>query len=462
MATIAHVPRRLAESSWGGTERVLAQTLPLLEEAGLRQRILTTRALDADRCGLLGHVPVTRHGYFYPEWPLSAEQRALYDRRAGNLVSFSLVRHLLHVRDLALVHCHTGNRLGAQCLRVARKRRVPCVLTLHGGHFAVPDDERKRWAGAPSFARAARGEGRVRSLGVPTVQWGKALSWLWDTRNLLENVDAVVCVGIEEYEAARRNLERPRVVLLPGGVDVDAFQRGGPERGRRLLGVPEGVPLIACVARLDPQKDQETLVSAWLALNDPRAHLALVGAETEPGYAARLRRVAGAAQDRLHVVDTMPSERIPDVLSAADVAVLPSRHEPFGLSCLEAWAAGTALVASNVGGPRWLLEGETCGRLFPVGDHVRLGSLLRELLDDPEQRARLSLEGERRARSEFSWQRRADGLLDLYESLGVRWTRRRGAAPSDVPAQGPASEAEPTLFSVPSSASFSTRGGGLS
>jgi glycosyltransferase involved in cell wall biosynthesis len=424
----------------------LAQTLPLLGEAGLRQRVLTTRALDETPIGALAGAPVTRHSYFYPEWPLSPERRALYDRRAGNLVSFALARHLYSLRDLALVHCHTGNRLGAQCLRVARRRNVPCVLTLHGGHFAVPGEERQRWGGAsPVGKQASR---------APVIPWGKALSWLWDTRNLIENVDAVICVGIEEYEAAKKSLERPKVVLLPGGVDIDVFQSGGRERGRRLLGVPEDAELVTCVARLDPQKDQETLVRAFLRLDRPQLHLALVGAETEPGYAARLRELAASAKGRLRIVDNLPSERIPDVLSAAEIAVLPSRHEPFGLSCLEAWAAGTCLVASSVGGPRWLLDGERAGRLFPVGDDEKLAALLQELLDDPAQRESLSKEGETRARSEFTWRRGAEGLLDLYESLGVRWERRR---PSDGGGRGTESS-RPSLRAVGSRRSFDVGG----
>jgi glycosyltransferase involved in cell wall biosynthesis len=146
MRTIAHIPRRLTPRAWGGTERVLSETLPLLKRAGLDQRVLTTRALDEDPIGELGGVPVSRFTYAYPEWPLSAELRSQYDRCGGNLVSFSLARRLYHLRDLALVHCHTGNRLGAQCLQVARRRGVPFVVTLHGGHFAVPEEERRRWA----------------------------------------------------------------------------------------------------------------------------------------------------------------------------------------------------------------------------------------------------------------------------------------------------------------------------
>ena len=416
MRTIAHIPRRLTPRSWGGTERVLSQTLPLLRRAGLEQRVLTTRALDDEPIGDVGGVPVARFTYGYPEWPLSAERRERYDRCGGNLVSFPLARRLMHLRDLALVHCHTGNRLAAQCLQVARRRGVPFVVTLHGGHFAVPEDERRRWQQRRG-ASAAAAEGSDW-----TIPWGKVLSLMWGTRTLLERADAVVCVGIEEFEVARAQLRGSRVVLLPGGVDPDVFAAGSPERGRRLLGIPADARLMICVARLDPQKDQQTLVRAWLSLEDPSCYLALVGPETEPGYAALCRQLAGAAADRIRIVESLASEKVPDVLAAAQVAVLPSRHEPFGLSCLEAWAARRCLVAADVGGPRWLLRDGTAGRLFPPGDHEALRALLRELLDDDTQRERLARAGARRAQEEFTWERRAEGLLSLYRALGVRWT----------------------------------------
>lgn len=433
MGTIAHIPRRLTPRSWGGTERVLSQTLPLLKRSGLQQRVLTTRALDEEPYWDMNGVPVSRFTYAYPEWPLSPELRQTYDRCGGNLVSFSLARRLMHLRDLALVHCHTGNRLAAQCLHVARRRSVPFVITLHGGHFAVPEAERRRWNLQTAVLEAADRESAAdpKEVFPWRLPWGKALSLLWRTRKLLEQADAVVCVGIDEYEAARKKLKNPRVELLPGGVDPDVFAAGSEERGRRLLGVPPDAPLVVCVARLDAQKDQETLVRAWLSLENREVYLALVGPETEPGYALRCRELARPAAQRIRIVESLPSERIPDVLAAAQIAVLPSRHEPFGLSCLEAWAAGTCLVAADVGGPRWLLNGEGAGRLFPPGDVERLAALLRELLDDEGARKRLELAGARRARAEFTWEQRAERLLALYHALGVRWTIPRMVVPGD-------------------------------
>src|SRR5690606_13493018 len=101
----------------------------------------------------------------------------------------------------------------------------------------------------------------------------------------------------------------------------------------------------------------------------------------------------------------------------------------FGLSCLEAWAAGTCLVAADVGGPRWLLAEQTSGRTFPPGDDQALARLLRELSSDAAQRRRLEAEGQRRAREEFTWEQCAEKLLALYRSLGVRWS----TSPSTTP-----------------------------
>src|SRR5690606_16727447 len=162
-----------------------------------------TRALDEEPAWELSGIPVSRFSYSYPQWPLPPARRAHYDRCGGNLVSFALARRLGAVRDQALGHCHTGNRLAAPCLQAARRRTVPFVFTLHGGHFVVPDDERRRWLSAGGRASGSL-EGQHRDAADWSLPWGKLLSAWWGTRTLLERADAVICVGIDEYEAARR------------------------------------------------------------------------------------------------------------------------------------------------------------------------------------------------------------------------------------------------------------------
>lgn len=430
---VAHVPRRFTPNSWGGTERVLQETLPLLGEAGYPCVIHTTQALDPRPFWTIAGVPVTRHRYFYPQWPLDPELELRFDQKGGNLVSFPLARALAEMDDLGLIHAHTGNRLGAQCLRVARQRKIPFILTLHGGVFAVPEAERQELVRPLASTR-------------PSLSWGKLLSVIWGTRQLLNRADALICVGVDEYEAARHALPEQRVEFIPGGVSMADFDRADGARGRAQLGVPGDRLLLVCIARVDHQKDQATLVRAWADL-EIECDLALIGPETTAGYLETLRGLAGATErrqpGRLLTPGAIASEAVADLYAAADVSVLPSRHEPFGLTCLESWAAKRCLVAADVGGPRWLLGGENddcrTGRLFPAGNADALRELLRELLADPNQRQQLGERGYDRARREFSWRRRAERVSALYDEVlergprphSMRWPmpvglRRRG------------------------------------
>jgi glycosyltransferase involved in cell wall biosynthesis len=222
---VAHVPRRFTENAWGGTERVLEQTLPLLKDYGFSSTIYTTQALDKALIGQVANVPVTRFQYFYPEWPLSPERKLRYDNKGGNLMSPSLANSLREIDELALVHCHTGNLLGAHCLRVAQARNVPTLLTLHGGHFAIPQVELE--------SLAYRGKSDPR----PGLRWGRLLSLALGTRQLLRKVDALICVGIDEYEAAKVALPDQEVYFLPGGVNLEEFARADRVHGRQLLGI---------------------------------------------------------------------------------------------------------------------------------------------------------------------------------------------------------------------------------
>ncbi len=402
---VIHVPRRLARCAWGGTEQVVERLVERQRAAGLTPQIFTSTALDAAPTDLLAGCPVRRFPYRYPVWPLPAARRAAFDQKGGNLISTALARAVATEPGLSLVHLHTGGRLGAQVLRVARRRGIPVVLTLHGGHFDIP----------PAELADLRASGHG-----PALEWGRVLSWWWGTRHLLAQVDALMCVGRAEYDLACAALPQQRVVFVPGAVDPAPFRRANRDAGRTRLGLPPGRRAIACVARLDRQKDQLQLVQAWAGLGRAECDLVLVGPETSPGYADLCRQAAYGAAGRLLLTGNLEAAAIPDVLAAADVAVLPSRHEPFGLAVLEAWAAGVPIVATQVGGPAWLLA---CGdgELVPPGDAGALRAALFRLLDDPGRCAALADRGRARV-EEFTWERQWATVRGVYDAVGMSVT----------------------------------------
>ena len=363
-----------------------------------------TSATDAVADEVEG-IPIARFQYFYPEWPLNADRKLRYDNKGGNLLSLSLANSLNELENVSLVHLHTGNLLGAQCYYIAKSKKIPTVITLHGGHFAIPREE------LVNLAYAGKNDPRK------GFRWGRAVSLILRSHQLLKNVDAVLCVGIDEYEAAKKSLPDQKVYFVPGGVNIEEFSHANRDQGRKLLGINSERMLVVCVARVDHQKDQATLVKAWARYCSVECDLALIGPETSPGYVEELKSQGKGAKGKLYIVGGVNPADIPHVYAAGDVSVLPSRHEPFGLTCLESWASCVPLVAAAVGGPGWLLKDGREGMLFPAGDEKQLGKALSQLLGDPELRKNYALHGLERVKQEFSWGKQAELLSDIYNTV---------------------------------------------
>ena len=405
--TSIQVPRRLVASAWGGTETTVVQTSRALKRSGHPTRIFTSRALSGQTFEVVEDVDVRRFSYFYPFLGLSHDEEAEMDRKGGNLVSLSLLRALLREPGVDLLHAHTGKRLGGIVRTAARLRGIPYVVTLHGNVFDVPDAERA------DLLSPIRGK----------FEWGRALGAVLGARRVLEDADAVICVGRDEYDAARAAMPRQRVELIQNGVDFRRFRCGDGAAFRSRIGLAGDARIVMCISRIDPQKNQLSLVESMpqIIASVPDAHLVLVGPVTRPGYLdAVTRRVAELGlSERVHVVDGLRPDDpgLVDAFHAADVFCLPSVHEPFGIVVLEAWAAGCPVVASRVGGiPGFVREGGDA-LLVDAGDVAGRARALISVLRDSELGGRLGAAGRWRARSEFDWSVVAARVADLYRDL---------------------------------------------
>ena len=364
------VPRRLVASAWGGTETTVVQTSRALKQAGHPTRIFTSRALSTRDVDVVDDVDVRRFPYFYPFLGLSREEEAEMDRKGGNLVSLSLLRALLQEPGVDLLHAHTGKRMGGIVRTAARLRRIPYVVTLHGNVFEVPDEERA------DLLSPIRGK----------FEWGRALGAVLGARRVLEDAEAGICVGREDYDVARGAMPSQRIELIQNGVDFRRFRFGDGAAFRARIGLASDARIIMCVSRIDPQKNQ-------LA---------------ELGLGERVHVIEGLRPDDPGLVDAF---------HAADAFCLPSVHEPFGIVVLEAWAAGCPVVASRVGGiPGFVRDGDDALLVAP-GDAGGRARALISLLRDPELAGTLGAAGRWRARNEFDWSVVAGRVTDLYRDL---------------------------------------------
>lgn len=365
--------------------------------------ILCPRALSSLDHETVEGVPVHRVSYFYPYIGLGRDARRQLDKKGGNLFSFEMLRTLRRMPAPDVIHLHTGKRLGGIVRHVALERRVPYVLSLHGGLFDVPEHEARSWT------EPTRG----------AFEWGRALGWWVGSRRVEADASAIICLGEEERRRVEQAWPHVPVHLLPNGVDSDRFARGDGAGFRQRNGIPADAWLVLTVGRIDRQKNQRAAVEAldMLRRSHPEAHLCLVGPVTSPTYRQDVLDLVKARGLEPHVTicSQVGGDDLVDAYHASNAFLLPSDHEPFGIVILEAWSAGRAVVATRVGGvPSFVRDGED-GILVPPADPAAMAQALAGLAAEPGRALLLGARGVGRARAEFDWSQITRRLVGIYE-----------------------------------------------
>ncbi|CAO5168226.1 Phosphatidyl-myo-inositol mannosyltransferase [Frankia sp. AiPs1] len=183
-------------------------------------------------------------------------------------------------------------------------------------------------------------------------------------------------------EAARRTLVEhlgADAILIPNGVAVDDFAGATP-----LPGYADGRPTVVFLGRIDePRKGLDVLLAAMLQLATTVGDARLLVAG--PGDTAGLRaRLDPRLRERVDLIGLVSDADKPRVFASGQVYCAPNTgQESFGIVLLEAMAAGTPVVASDLDAFRRVLDDGRAGRLFEVGDPGRLAEVLAEVLGDP-------------------------------------------------------------------------------
>jgi glycosyltransferase involved in cell wall biosynthesis len=224
--------------------------------------------------------------------------------------------------------------------------------------------------------------------------------WRFVERLLSGRAEKVIAIteALKRFQVQRVGLPPEKVEVIPYGLDAPPAAWG--ENPGLDLG---SGPIVACVARLEPQKGVDVAVRA---LEGVDATLVVLG---EGAERARLEALAAELGVRLLLPGRLPD--VAAVLRRARVLVHPARWEGFGLGVLEAMLCSLPVVATNVSSlPELVAEGET-GYLVPPDDPVALRDALRRALADPRD---LGLRGYERARREFSVEKMATRTAALY------------------------------------------------
>ena len=213
--------------------------------------------------------------------------------------------------------------------------------------------------------------------------------------------------------------------IVPGGVDHAMFTPRDRERSRNRLYL-KGLRMALFVGRLQPHKGPDIAIRTVAAAiaHDPVAtrdlQLAIVGGPsgTDVGEIDRLMDLIAALgiNDRVMFFPPQPQERLADFYAAADVVLVPSRSESFGLVALEAQACGTPVVAARVGGLPFVVEDGRTGFLVDGHDPSEHAQRMLDVLRDASLQSRLGDEAAHRA-LRFTWDVTADEVARVYRDI---------------------------------------------
>lgn len=273
------------------------------------------------------------------------------------------------------------------------------------------------WPAGIASLMAARG------LEVPVVQSFHALGaaeYQHLERLVGQRAGQIAAASTEELsELLRIGVRRPRVSVVPYGVDLRRFAPNGPI-------MPRGdAHRVVCIGRSLERRDHDVAIAALSRV--PKTELVIAGGPepaalaTDP-EARRLREVAehcGVA-DRVQLIGHVAPADMPALLRSADLALCLPHHSPAGIAPLEAMACGVPVVAASTGAVTDEVVDGVTGRHVPPQDPFAVAETVRHLLADPTVLEAYGAAGRDRVRARYSWRRIAVDTIEVYHRAGAR------------------------------------------
>ena len=375
-------PRRVAlvASSFhphtGGVETHVRQVARELASAGTAVEVWTV-----DRGGHLGTTKVDGITVRYLPTPLPARRVSALVRLAGSMPRAALRWREANASfqpDVLHVHCFGPN--GVYALGLHRLTGTPLVVTSHGETFMDDHGVYDRSALLRKALRAAIV--RAQTVTAPTE------FVLQDLRARFGLVGGLV---------------------VPNGIELQA-------PAEEPVGLPAGRPLVVAVGRVERMKGFDLLLEALTQPGLEHVHVAIGGAGSQVTALGEQARAAGTA-DRVHLLGELTPGEVATAMATADVVVVPSRHEAFGIVALEAWRAGTPLIGTVHGGMAEFVTDGVDGLLVDPTNTSALVSAMTSVLSDSAFGDRLVGAGRARVK-DYAWFGVMAEYLRLYEGIG--------------------------------------------
>jgi D-inositol-3-phosphate glycosyltransferase len=238
---------------------------------------------------------------------------------------------------------------------------------------------------------------------------------------IIAGADRVICATEQERDFVRQlyAADPTKLAVIPLGVDLDRFRPADKDSARAALGLKDE-RIILFVGRIEPLKGVDILINAAAMLeSDVDCSVLIVGGdESSTAQLKTLRDLARerGIEHRVAFAGAVDHDKLPLYYNAADVCVVPSHYESFGLVAVEAMASGVPVVASRVGGLAGTVKDGETGYLVPWLCPEPFAERIEMLLENESLRRNLG-EAARDAVSRYRWENVATAVLQVYAEL---------------------------------------------
>jgi len=251
-------------------------------------------------------------------------------------------------------------------------------------------------------------------------------------KRLCQSADRIIATNPQERDDLVQlyHTDPGKITIIPCGVNLDLFQPLSQEESKKEIAFPTDDFLITYVGRLENRKGIDTLLEAIHLVDNPSIQAVIVGGPpTDKPFLSWAELAEEPYKKYMTMIDeygiekqvTFTGGKSQDQLSryysAADITVIPSYYEPFGMTAIEAMACGSSVIASRVGGLKSTVIENKVGALFEPRDASQLAEKIKIIFDQPSMNVEFRKNARPYVEENFSWKSVAKSVAGVYQDL---------------------------------------------
>ena len=255
------------------------------------------------------------------------------------------------------------------------------------------------------------------------IEWGKLLGWWYGSRHVMEDASRDYLRWTRRTKSHAEEISAKEVHYLPNGVDTKRFASGNKEDFLQKYTISRDQKILLTLGRIDPQKNQLFIIQLLpeLLKEISNLHYVIIGHVTNDDYYSTIQKTieSSGLQNHCTVIPGIDpfGDDLVNAYHAADLFLLPSIHEPFGIVLLEALSSKCPVIASHVGGIPYVISNGEDGVLLPTNDEKAWIQKIIFHLKNKESNLDMIENGFKNVLKNYDWSVITDRLIKIYDKV---------------------------------------------